>query len=1499
MANTKARKITYDGQPVQVESAVRDGTGKTISSTYSTKAETVTNVSYNSTSKKIQKTINGTTSDVVTLATVATSGSYNDLSNKPTIPAAANNGTFNIQSDGTTVQSFTANATGTTNMNFVSGVGITHDRDTTNKKITTKLSGEIVQIDLTNTTAKTTTTYDLNTYNCSAGTIHGYELAERITGNSSEFTGAYGVANRPNNVNVAFTVSVRLTRWASSSDYTTRQILWATGNSAFWYRWCTNGTWSSWTGTTLADTKVTQNLDESYTTGQPIVYPGASNGTAGPVNYTSKLLVTPSSGYLTGVGATFSGTVDLTRTTDVQGTGTNAPALRIGAVNGQHLEFDGNEIMSKATKNTVGTLNLNIEGGSVVIGSAPTGGTQVTVANGAISGTTFNGLTLTKADTGFAIAGGTTSKQLTLDADLTASAVVTTSSAAASGGTTLSLVTTGEKYTWNNKSNLAIGTTASTAAAGNHVHGNIANDGSISTNKGNVVITNSSTGKLEASSYSIAKSVPSNAVFTDVSCTAVGNHYAPATDSSAALSASASGATAAWSIDVVKGVTISRDAKGHVTGVSVTSGKIPANPNTDTKVAQTLKTDNYDRPLLMSDQITSTTTVDVVGEARRNNSIYANTSTGILTAPSFKGFLRGGNAKQFTFYGIDSFRTTTVSGGDTVVLNQTNNAYWRICSITKDQYLVNNRSWHAKIHFVCWNTVNTRYTNDGHTETVLCNIPIRHEFVAEINCTKTGCNLHVLNNTDTGRASGIYGIRLLVPKNDSYGCQLELYKWQSTTTTVGDDFKGAGTDCQVYATVLEDDVGLTWENNADNKPTATSYNSNNYNNSTLNIGQYNENYSSHKYNINIRGTCDGRSGSTWDNIYHDRLQTGSTTPTGFSYPCPSAHMVGVADDGCAYTLAADVGTKAFGLPFNGGYADGNSGVNDTTVTVWKNGRGFDFKAVFITNMGFQVKKYVTDTYKGTKTAYSNLPTSGNTVGDIWQLSGTSGSSNLLYHNPYAHTWWYPSGSDTTPPTGSYIVRPTPYVRWNGSRWDLVPESGDSLYIVGSLNAGGNFVVDSPKTLVTDTSGGHTFLKVGEMDSYYDTSSVSRRFTIKCISCKAYTFDSSNKLTHIDGKSIAEGTGKQLTNVPVTFSLQATPDYADYPYRGVLTDPVITPNTYATVTYSSEQAASGNFSPICNTGSGVLYVYANAAVGSITIPTITISGGELSMMTIDATPTSGSGNPVSSGGVYSNCVRTTDDQAVYGIKYFKGNTPTSQPPDGGTTVPMGLDFYGGTTVGGVAYGNYLDIPIRNKDSQLLGIISAFQVGTDNSNGFNGFRFGLRDRADTTWKAFLSIYNSGSIGWDGYIYQRNGQTRVLDVADLEIKTSFINKGNITGHVTFTRIGPSLARIDFSLSNGSSVETTEYILTNTDLANLFGYTVKAPGSGTAEVFNGWWTVSTFQGVVSSDKLGYGAPLGVSSSGIRIGRWYNLNPTPQWGGWAVSAAQGHISGSCMIGLV
>lgn len=61
----------------------------------------VTDVTYDSTNKKIQKAKAGTTSDVVTLSTVATSGSYEDLSNKPTIPEGVAKSTTTPKMDGT------------------------------------------------------------------------------------------------------------------------------------------------------------------------------------------------------------------------------------------------------------------------------------------------------------------------------------------------------------------------------------------------------------------------------------------------------------------------------------------------------------------------------------------------------------------------------------------------------------------------------------------------------------------------------------------------------------------------------------------------------------------------------------------------------------------------------------------------------------------------------------------------------------------------------------------------------------------------------------------------------------------------------------------------------------------------------------------------------------------------------------------------------------------------------------------------------------------------------------------------------------------------------------------------------------------------------------------------------------------------------------------------------------------------------------------------------
>lgn len=68
------------------------------------------------------------------------SGSYNDLSNKPTIPAAAANGTYTIKtlvgSTTTSVSDFTANQSSADDLTIVQGANVTITPDATNRRIT-------------------------------------------------------------------------------------------------------------------------------------------------------------------------------------------------------------------------------------------------------------------------------------------------------------------------------------------------------------------------------------------------------------------------------------------------------------------------------------------------------------------------------------------------------------------------------------------------------------------------------------------------------------------------------------------------------------------------------------------------------------------------------------------------------------------------------------------------------------------------------------------------------------------------------------------------------------------------------------------------------------------------------------------------------------------------------------------------------------------------------------------------------------------------------------------------------------------------------------------------------------------------------------------------------------------------------------------------------------------------------------------------------------------
>lgn len=154
------------------------------------------------------------------LATVATSGSYNDLSNKPTIPAAANNGKLTIQKNGTDVATFTANQSTnvTANITVPTKVSeITNDSGfTTNKGTVTS-----VAVKMNGTTKGTVTssgTIDLGTVLTSHQDISGkldkttYEWNKEFAagGNGAISLGRYNIYDTQLTFDISSTTSISM-----------------------------------------------------------------------------------------------------------------------------------------------------------------------------------------------------------------------------------------------------------------------------------------------------------------------------------------------------------------------------------------------------------------------------------------------------------------------------------------------------------------------------------------------------------------------------------------------------------------------------------------------------------------------------------------------------------------------------------------------------------------------------------------------------------------------------------------------------------------------------------------------------------------------------------------------------------------------------------------------------------------------------------------------------------------------------------------------------------------------------------------------------------------------------------------------------------------------------------------------------------------------------------------------------------------------------------------
>ena len=191
-----------------------------------------------------------------------------------------------------------------------------------------------------------------------------------------------------------------------------------------------------------------------------------------------------------------------------------------------------------------------------------------------------------------------------------------------------------------------------------------------STNNNIAIFDGTSGHAVKDSGFTIAKSVPSNAVFTDTKYSAgTGLSLSGTTinHKNAIAAGTAQGsANATLSFGGTFTIpTVTYDAQGHITGKGITTMTLPSNPNTDTKVTQVgITTDNY-RPIVFGEQ--NGTTVDnfettTTNQVYTSKKFYAQPSTGLLVATTFKGALSGNASTATKLQSAKSINGTPFDG---------------------------------------------------------------------------------------------------------------------------------------------------------------------------------------------------------------------------------------------------------------------------------------------------------------------------------------------------------------------------------------------------------------------------------------------------------------------------------------------------------------------------------------------------------------------------------------------------------------------------------------------------------------------------------------------------------------------------------------------------------------------------------------------------------------------------------------------------------------------
>ena len=222
-------------------------------------------------------------------------------------------------------------------------------------------------------------------------------------------------------------------------------------------------------------------------------------------------------------------------------------------------------------------------------------------------------------------------------------------------------------------------------------------------------------------------------------------------------------------------------------------------------------------------------------------------------------------------------------------------------------------------------------------------------------------------------------------------------------------------------------------------------------------------------------------------------------------------------------------------------------------------------------------------YKGTKATYSALPTSGNTTGDVWNVTAANGN--------------IPAGTNYA---------------WNGSAWDALGGEIDlSGYVPTSRTVNGKALTGNITLAASDVSAVPTTRKV-------NNKALSADITLTAGDVGALATNGTA------AKATADASGNNIVNT--------------YATKTELTNGLA--GKQNSLTFDSAPT-SGSSNPVTSGGVYSAINTVNTSISSLQ----SLVANKQDKLTFDTTPTSGSSNPITSGGVYTAINNKMDKKTI--------------------------------------------------------------------------------------------------------------------------------------------------------------------------------------------------------------------------------------------------------------